>query len=139
MATNKCKITATNEYKAYTSIEQSMKLAEILPIESADMEYILEQWEDEKTHRHMEGYCEIPVVKVEDDCPIQPITLPCWSLSALLGVLPAPDLVRTTRGTWRLTAYDANDYPRRNSDSNNSDPVDACYEVVFELYSRKLL
>ena len=49
---------------------------------------ILEQWIDEKTHRHKEGYCEIPVVKVDDDCPLQPITLPCWSLSALLSLLP---------------------------------------------------
>lgn len=34
--------------KGYTDIEQSKKLAEILPVESADMEYILEQWFDEK-------------------------------------------------------------------------------------------
>ena len=33
--------------KAYTSLEQSKKLAEILPIESADM---LEEWKD------IEGY-----------------------------------------------------------------------------------
>lgn len=56
---------------------------------TADMEYILEQWIDEETGRHKEEYCEIPVVRVDDDdCPLQQITLPCWSLSALLEQLP---------------------------------------------------
>ena len=75
--------------KSYTDLEQTKKLAEILPVESANMEYILEQWIDEKTYRHKEGYCEIPVVKVDDDCPLQPITHPCWTLAALFGVLPS--------------------------------------------------
>lgn len=74
--------------KAYTDLEQSRKLAEILPLESADMEYLLEHWIDEKTGRHKEGYYEIPVVKVEDDDPLQPITHPCWSLAALFDTLP---------------------------------------------------
>ena len=74
--------------KAYTDLGQSKRLAEILPLDSADMEYILEQWIDEKTGRHKEGYDEIPVVKVEDDCPLQPITHPCWSLAALFDTLP---------------------------------------------------
>ena len=37
-----------NKCKAFTTLKQSKKLMEILPIESADMEYILEQWVDEK-------------------------------------------------------------------------------------------
>lgn len=40
-----------------------------------------------KTQGYKQGYCEIPVVMVEDDCPLQPITIPCWSLAALLDVL----------------------------------------------------
>lgn len=75
--------------KSYTDISQSKRLAEILPLESSDMEYLLEHWIDEKTGRHKEEYYEIPVVKVDDDCPLQQITLPCWSLAALLGVLPS--------------------------------------------------
>ena len=73
--------------KSYTDIEQSKKLAVILPLDSADMEYLLEQWIDE-TGSHKEAYCETPVIKVDDNSPLQQITHPCWSLAALIGVLP---------------------------------------------------
>jgi hypothetical protein len=61
--------------KSYTDISQSQKLAEILPLESADMWYIngdvgkisIGEWEN-NSHD-------------EDD-------IPAWSLSALLGVFP---------------------------------------------------
>ncbi len=74
--------------KSFTSVEQSRKLAGILPLESADMEYLLEQWIDEKTGHHKEGYYEIPVVKVDENSPLQQITHPCWSLAALLDLMP---------------------------------------------------
>jgi len=86
--------------KSYTDLKQSKKLAEILPIESADMEYILEQWRDEETHRLKKGYSEYPVVKVDDDDQFQVITLPCWSLVALLAVIkPVNENTYTIRGT----------------------------------------
>lgn len=62
--------------KNYTDIEQSKKLAGILPLESADSYY---SWHDERYYI------------VNKDCPY-PYSLkeeiPCWSLAALLQVLP---------------------------------------------------
>ena len=58
--------------KSFTNIEQSKKLAEILPLESADNYY---SWHDERYY------------VVNKDCPY-PYSLkekiPCWSLAALL-------------------------------------------------------
>lgn len=58
--------------KFYTDIEQSKKLAEILPIESADMFY-----RDNGID-----------VKLMWEHNAQKVTSPCWSLTALLNVLP---------------------------------------------------
>lgn len=59
--------------KAFTDIEQSKKLAEILPTESADMFYRDSNNDD---------------VKLMWEHVAQKVTTPCWSLAALLGVLP---------------------------------------------------
>lgn len=59
--------------KAYTDLEQSKRLAKILPIESADMRYA--PFGD--THP---WFC--------DDCLIEKGASPCWSLAALLNILP---------------------------------------------------
>ena len=124
----KCNIMATNKYKVYTSIEQSMKLSEILPIESADMYYYTTNGE----------MYRIPnVIENEDDLLVDENSIPCWSLAALLGVLPTPDLVRTSRGTWILTSYDANNYPWKIEDCTN--PVDACVDMILELHRFKKL
>ena len=64
--------------KSYTDIEQSKKLAEILPIESADMSY--------RPYRAEGG---IP----DHEATLFPfkyaswIGVPCWSLAALLDVI----------------------------------------------------
>ena len=59
--------------KSYTDIEQSRKLAEILPIESADMFYRDSDSDD---------------VKLMWEHIAPKVTTPCWSLAALLGILP---------------------------------------------------
>jgi len=62
--------------KSYTDLEQSRKLAEILPLESADMLYIKREINN--------TFIETPVVK-----PIGDVwkSLPCWSLSALMNII----------------------------------------------------
>ena len=61
--------------KSYTTIEQSRKLAEILPLESADMYYNL-------------GESKLPnvIYGSHDDFKCY---LPCWSLAALMHLLPS--------------------------------------------------
>lgn len=59
--------------KSYTDIEQSHVLAGILPIESADMFY------------NPRPSNEIPYIGNTNTALLQ---VPCWSLAALLDVLP---------------------------------------------------
>ena len=73
--------------KAYTDLEQSRKLAKILPIESADMCYIKHASSDNPTWRFDD---DIPPM-ILGNVPINEVneeTLPCWSLAALIKVLP---------------------------------------------------
>ena len=64
--------------KAYTDIEQSKKLAEILPIESADMCYRIVAYNPNDTHVY-QPYCFSSTLESD---------IPCWSLAALYSVLP---------------------------------------------------
>jgi hypothetical protein len=72
--------------KSYTDIEQSHKLVEFLPIESSDMEYLAI-----KENGSLVG--NVPFIK--DDSEVEDSAysyiydrIACWSLAALLGVLP---------------------------------------------------
>ena len=84
--------------KSYTNLEQSKKLAEILPIETADMCYKYVLPKSDKIHHVPEIGNPIDLLKWYNkgytfNGKKEPITLneycvPCWSLSALLNVLP---------------------------------------------------
>ena len=107
--------------KSYTDISQSKKLAEILPLESADNYY---SWHDERYY------------VVNKDCPY-PYSLkakiPCWSLAALLGVLPNENIIdKTSYGKYYCLA--------RNIITENYDnPVDACVGMIEKLHNLNLL
>lgn len=63
-----------NKCKAFTSLEQSKKLAKILPIESADMFYT------SLNRDYPWIWIDKHLMEVDD--------IPCWSLSALLEIIP---------------------------------------------------
>lgn len=65
--------------KSYTDIEQSKKLAEILPLESADMYW----WSSDKRY-----YIEA----IDDGDFVENRDIRAWSLAALLDVLPKYEL-----------------------------------------------
>ena len=69
--------------KSYTDIEQSKKLAEILPIESADMCFNISQ-------RSNMPPLMTPYSKFNEffNMETPAFLIPCWSLAALLDVLP---------------------------------------------------
>ena len=78
--------------KSFTDIEQSKKLANILPLESADMHY---NNASIKGINYVDEYrAELmdynTAQKVLSKYLINPMfgIIPCWSLAALLGVLP---------------------------------------------------
>ena len=77
--------------KSYTDIEQSKRLAEILPFESADMCYIKREIND--------TFIETPILK-----PIGCVekSLCCWSLAALMDMLPSEF---TEKGKYSETTY----------------------------------
>ena len=113
-----------------TGIEQSKKLAEILPIESADM-----VWVDY-------GYCKRILPKDDVDATTYPTITPAWSLSALLMVLPK-NIGRYTKSlywfdeAWHC-GYGDEDFEGLY-DVSADNPVDACVEMILELHKEGLL
>lgn len=92
--------------KTYTDIEQSKKLKEILPLDSADVWFA-------------DG------------------SFPCWSLGALLAVLPEPTLTNTN-SIWRcILSYKwGNSYFEKGKIQktvSSKEPIDACYEMILQL------
>ena len=118
--------------KSYTDIEQSKKLAEILPVETADMCYPKDAFEY--------NYAKEPV------CHYSGIGLahPCWSLAALLVILAkiaskidddgSADL-SSFMGQWSVNMLDC---PVQATDNYDS-AVDACVEMIIKLNELNLL
>ena len=72
--------------KSYTNLEQSCKLAEILPIESADMFYNEEP--DETYPKDIVDTKYPMVIREGQKHYLEEYGIPCWSLSSLISVLP---------------------------------------------------
>ena len=122
--------------KSYSDLQQSRKLAEILPLESADMYYSY-------YHNPISGtsyYEEYPIFNI----PINKNkSLPCWSLSALLSVLPildnrSPVIPKTFDGKYRVT-YHSTAYERAILTSDYDNPIDACVDMIEKLHELNLL
>lgn len=127
--------------KAYTDVEQSKQLAKILPMETADMCYMEYATSDDPTLRY-EGQPpmvlgDIPITEIDVVC------LPCWSLAALLNVLPKP-----TKRIYELNIYGGDEKPFfgfNDSDLNihkafeGNDYIDACVNMIVYLHEQKLI
>lgn len=127
--------------KAYTDLEQSKKLAEILPLESADMYYmetsynnytigVLQRMKTDMLLNHAEYYKMFP----------------CWSLIALLGVIPKHiknyNVLRIDIGDNDFAIwYDEIGYGVNNDLPNITmeSALDACYEMICQLKEKNLL
>ena len=126
--------------KSYTDINQSRKLAEFLPLESADMFLALNG-----TLPVMSKYIDNGLVTADDTA------IPCWSLTALLDVLP--DEISTGEGYQNKYEIDIRRYYGGNnitlyqiaygnnkgssgswhdiiSTSEQEKFVDVCYEMI---------
>jgi len=131
--------------KSFTSLEQSRKLAEILPLESAD-----QTWAriaiaganldvpEELQYRH------------NGDMPFQyysGIGIPCWSLAALRNLLPVG--IKINENTYLFESHNTFDkswvyrYYNENGTSylyyKNTMEVNACYELILKLHELNLL
>ena len=113
--------------KSYTDIEQSNELADILPLESADMYYTRDSLEN--------YYCPIPLIGKYSAIHDQ---ITCWSLAALLNVLPnGSDVVKEKTDTenekYMCTVGVKNDIISTFADN----PLDVCYEMIIKLHELK--
>ena len=129
--------------KAYTDLNQSKKLAEILPIESADM-YYFRQIDDDYFPPNVESICPIPLFK--DGREDFKYDIPCWSLSALVEVIPKRikeyNVLRTDLSIIDFSIwYDELGYGVNTElpDITMKCPVDACYKMIVTLNELKIL
>ena len=125
--------------KSYTDLEQSKKLAEILPPESADMFYDgVQDLYKEKTYNIPMNGSSITVrtghIITEKGIKAN-LLLPAWSLTALLDVLDRGALFKTPQG-WACQSYI--DFKAITSD-HHSNPVDACVDMIERLHELNLL
>lgn len=136
--------------KSYTNLEQSRKLAEILPLETADMKWCF--WKDEidapKTPTF--GYSKTAAESYKDT---EAVYLPCWSLAALLNVMPKDEGIDCSisfgyyngKGEYIekwLCAFEkegetTDDFIIETIDGDN--PIDACVNMIIWLKEQNLL
>ena len=127
--------------KSYTSFEQSKKLAEILPLESADMHYSKDF--DDSWFVDLVKYTSIKIPKYVDK--VEEHLLPCWSLASLLGVARTycSRLEITIRTDKKYNVFAVkDDFVFRSFDKHPDgfdNLVDACYEMILKLNELKML
>ena len=127
--------------KICTSLEQSKKLIELgIDVNSADMYYS----RADVALGEMESYPNIlHCEEIGDD-------IPCWSLAALLKVLPIEvyieidnvcctlDISRDTLGKW-FVSYHNKSYGSSLVTCSSKELIDACHEMIVKLKEKKLL
>ena len=120
--------------KSYTDLEQSKKLAEFLPIESADM-----MWTYDFTINDING-----LNVISDNFKPEDNDIPAWSLSALLDSMHIlhtdigeanPFIAKSNKGYYVVYATMTKEW---NSSDIHDNPIDACVEMIIKLYKKKL-
>lgn len=113
--------------KSYTDIEQSKKLVEILPLESADMYYSVVDTIYAKTLTKYD-FTHAKVLYGSYDIRSFNVcgNTPCWSLAALLNVLPSATLDSSNDHHFRIHCM------KRYTEWHDN-AVDACVEMIIRL------
>lgn len=118
--------------KAYTDIEQSKKLVEILPLDSADGYWF-------------KGFPPQPYMVYTKGTPNPGEHIPCWSVVALLN------FIKDTCSYFELVYLSSTIDGRANRLENvyrlstvthdvyENELIDACYEMIIKLHEQKLL
>ena len=115
--------------KSYTDLEQSKTLAEILPLESADMSF--------RPYRKEGGIPDYEATLLPFKYASW-IGVPCWSLAALLDVLPegvieyycVPNLQKEN-GKYSIA------YGNEELLCIANNPIDCCVEIILKLHELK--
>ena len=140
--------------KSYTDIEQSKKLAEILPIESADGHYVRKltdfmgnpangEWSNPKYGNPNSKHANYMVQNFTSY-----EIIPCWSLAALLNILPQKYypikdhetnlILGKPKDKWCVLYWDATGMQDGEQTLGGS-PIDACVEMILKLKEKNLI
>ena len=120
--------------RAYTTIKQSKRLAEILPLKSADMDYI--------PITNIDGEYSVEVNEWDNEHVIEEGWTPCWSLSSLLNILPDKLQIILAINDFqgdRKERYAIGSVKHNNYDCYADNPIDACVEMILKLHELKML
>ncbi len=126
--------------KAFTDIDQSKKLTEILPVDSADFHF--------SANQSPQGYLEKPIWGNPEYADYS--AFPCWSLAALLNYLREIDFFPEIDAdkfavTMSITYFyhDVEDerrlVPLDSINVKEESFIDACVEMILKLHEEKLL
>lgn len=122
--------------KSYTDLEQSKKLSEFLPLESADMKWYFWKEEIDAPKTPTFGYSKDAAESYKDT---EAVYLPCWSLTALLNVIPGGRIDKKPGSNkWEASSWDEESFDSILSERFDN-PIDACYTLILELHELKLL
>ena len=116
--------------KSYTDIEQSKKLVEILPLESADYARLGKNEDNVLTRTYFESRSSELKEWIDENN-----IFPCWSLATLLNILPKGTNISTPKSTNELGYCCWNEYGEFYADN----VIDACYKMILKLNKLKLL
>lgn len=120
--------------KSYTDLDQSRKLAKLLPLEGADMCY----------------YNDGTAIKIDaNSYPVRYLmwkdyyveVIPCWSLAALINILASnTNQVRISgsSGYWVCEPLFA-DINKYSSFTDANNLVDACFNMIIRLKEKNLI
>lgn len=121
--------------KSYTDIERSKVLAEILPLDSADYFYKYCIGHYNSIYYRLETYPYNKGGNKNHD-------IPCWSLAALLNVLPKiyypvkdhkTDLILgKPKDKWCVLYWDTTGM-QHGEETLGDNPVDACVDMIVKL------
>lgn len=113
--------------KSYTDLEQSKKLTEILSKDSADMYYM-----EASPNNYTIGVLQ----RMERDMLLNQSEyykmFPCWSLTALLNVLPSATLDSSDDHYFRIRC-------RKLCTEWHDNAVDTCVEMIEEIHGLEML
>lgn len=131
--------------KSHTDLEQSKKLAEILPTETADMWWAWYSSPFDTGHYDYFPMFHKPVCNSNE-------SIPCWSLAALLSVLPFHLFINNQRYAFNMHKglnKNGETYTIRYNIYNTdiciysteyyNNPVDACVEMILKLHEQNLI
>lgn len=119
--------------KSFTDISQSKKLAEILPLESADKHWIILDGAISRATT----YDYFDLQEYNQDKGTFREYIPCWSLAALISILPHIQEFHSIIG--KINDKYVCRYASSGIWTNGANPVDACVAMIERLHELNLL